>query len=132
MQQQEKRIVPLLVVLFDQLFKFFALRLNLATINYGLGWGIFSSSFTQPLFLIFIILGSLFIINHLFPKYFGKATALELIIGGGFSNLIDRVFRGGVVDYLHLPLIPSFNLADFAITVGFLVLFKEILPDKGL
>ena len=54
-------------------------------------------------------------------------AALMLVIAGGFSNLMDRVCYGAVVDYLHLhyagwhwPAI--FNLADVYITLGCVLL----------
>ena len=49
--------------------------------------------------------------------------ALTLILGGGISNLIDRVFRGYVLDYIDISPIfkfPVFNLADFIIIVGWI------------
>jgi|SRR3989344_10093 len=46
-----------------------------------------------------------------------------LILIGAFSNLFDRIFLGGVADYLVLPFIPSlFNLADAFIFTGALLL----------
>ena len=45
-----------------------------------------------------------------------------LILGGAVGNLIDRLFRGYVVDSLHLGWqtwqLPVFNIADIAITLG--------------
>ena len=44
-----------------------------------------------------------------------------LIIAGGIGNLIDRIFRGFVVDYMDLnPLFkyPMFNIADICIVIG--------------
>jgi len=45
---------------------------------------------------------------------------LPLIIAGGLGNLIDRVFRGYVVDYLEFLFIKFaiFNFADCLVTVG--------------
>lgn len=45
-----------------------------------------------------------------------------LIFFGGVSNIFDRLWYGGVIDYLHchcfnLPL-PVFNIADVMIVVG--------------
>jgi signal peptidase II len=55
----------------------------------------------------------------------GEAIAYSLILGGAMGNLIDRLFRGYVVDYLdfywqdwHWP---AFNLADIAIFLGALL-----------
>lgn len=53
-----------------------------------------------------------------------EATALALVLGGALGNLIDRVFRGdgvldgAVVDFVDLWFIPTFNIADMAITFG--------------
>ena len=41
-----------------------------------------------------------------------------LLIGGAVSNLIDRVARGSVVDFIDFSFWPTFNLADVAIVVG--------------
>lgn len=54
-------------------------------------------------------------------------TALTLIAAGGAGNLIDRVFRGSVVDFIDCTGIhfAVFNVADSCVTVGaaLLVLF---------
>jgi signal peptidase II len=48
--------------------------------------------------------------------------AIGLLAGGAIGNLIDRVFRDAVVDYIDLPAWPSFNVADIAITAGAAIL----------
>lgn len=45
-----------------------------------------------------------------------------LLIGGALGNLIDRLAKGAVTDFIKLPLWPAFNLADVAITFGVLAL----------
>lgn len=53
-----------------------------------------------------------------------EAVALGMIGGGAIGNLIDRLARGDgladghVVDFIRVPLIPNFNVADAALTVG--------------
>ncbi len=75
-----------------------------------------------------------------------QALALALILGGALGNVIDRLLRGHVVDFLDfyyiadrcLPLFvpirngeamachwPAFNLADSAISVGVALLIIE-------
>lgn len=53
------------------------------------------------------------------------ATSLALIVAGGLGNLIDRVFRGFVVDFLDVsPLFsfPVFNFADCCVVIGTILL----------
>ncbi len=47
--------------------------------------------------------------------------ALGGALGGAASNLLDRFWHGGVVDFVDLGFWPVFNLADVAICVGALV-----------
>jgi len=65
-----------------------------------------------------------------------SALSLGLIMGGAVGNLIDRVFRGEVVDFLHFRLWggyqwPDFNLADSFIVVGVAFLVIELLAVEG-
>ena len=69
------------------------------------------------------------------------AIALSLILGGAAANLIDRAFRGCVVDYLHLHYgwfnFPVFNIADAAVCTGaacwiLVLLFTKTKSDKSL
>jgi signal peptidase II len=54
-----------------------------------------------------------------------------LLLGGAVGNVIDRLARGGVTDFVKLPAWPAFNVADMAITFGvlILVLVLERRPD---
>ena len=49
-----------------------------------------------------------------------------LIIGGAVSNIVDRVFSGGVTDFIDIGLNGSFNIADVAIWLGILILLLKI------
>jgi signal peptidase II len=49
-------------------------------------------------------------------------VALALVVGGAVANLVDRIARGSVVDFLHLAHWPIFNVADVAIVSGGLLL----------
>ena len=44
-----------------------------------------------------------------------------LIISGGIGNLVDRIFRGYVIDYIDINQLfkfPVFNIADICIVIG--------------
>lgn len=45
---------------------------------------------------------------------------ISLVAGGAFGNLIDRVMRGSVTDFVATAFIdfPVFNVADVCVTVG--------------
>lgn len=51
-------------------------------------------------------------------KEWSYRSAWMLIVAGGASNLLDRIFRRCVVDFLDAPFIPLFNIADIFITIG--------------
>lgn len=59
-----------------------------------------------------------------------EAWAYSLLLGGALGNLVDRVFRGSVVDYLDFHAggwhWPAFNLADSAIVLSVLLLLWGI------
>ena len=48
--------------------------------------------------------------------------ALLLLSAGALGNGLDRLFRGCVVDFLHLHHWPVFNVADIYITAGAILL----------
>lgn len=60
----------------------------------------------------------------------------SLVWAGGLSNLVDRVVRGSVVDFLSVGVGPLrtgvFNVADLAITVGVvLVVTRSFGSDRS-
>ena len=59
------------------------------------------------------------------------AFSLALILGGAIGNVVDRIVRGHVVDFvlLHWQRFhwPAFNVADSAITVGAVLLVVDEL-----
>jgi signal peptidase II len=65
-----------------------------------------------------------------------SALALGLILGGAAGNLVDRIARGEVIDFLHFRLWgdfvwPDFNLADSWIVVGVGLLLLELLATEA-
>ena len=46
---------------------------------------------------------------------------LGCAIGGATSNLLDRLWRGSIVDFISVGFWPTFNLADAAIVGGVLL-----------
>lgn len=72
-------------------------------------------------------------ITKIFNEYgrFISIISVSLIFGGGFGNLLDRIFRGFVVDYIKVRFFPYvFNFADICIFVGAVLLFFKIGVEK--
>lgn len=123
-------MIYLLLVFFDQILKFSSWKFGLAVINRGIAFGLFSSKFSQLTIVISLCLIFVFMKLKL-AKNNGKINpAVMLIVTGGLSNLFDRIFYGGVIDYIYLPLIPSFNLADLMISLGFLSLILNFCCSR--
>ena len=56
--------------------------------------------------------------------------AYSLILAGGITNLIDRLFRGFVIDYIDINNLfeyPIFNLADICIVIGVIVIMITVI-----
>ena len=64
---------------------------------------------------------------------------LSFALAGGISNIIDRICRGGVVEYIHITNFPALNIADICIAIGwisFVAIFasfsaKEFTKNKS-
>lgn len=56
--------------------------------------------------------------------------AYSLVLAGGTTNLIDRIFRGFVIDYIDISELfyyPVFNFADICIILGIIIVMINIL-----
>lgn len=128
-------VVSALIAVIDQLIKYFVLQYlapvgsvtvadNLLYFTYvenrGAAFGIFQDQVWLFSVLTFIMI-AVFIFFIAAKKIEGKLFLMSamLIIGGGIGNLIDRIFRGFVVDYISVSFFPPVcNFADYCITVG--------------
>jgi signal peptidase II len=100
--------------------------------NSGAIFGFLSNSHKLPVFLL--LTGSSFLALGFVIFYFIKTPASErfvrlslaLILAGALGNLIDRLGRGYVIDFLEFYhkswSFPSFNVADSCITIGAILL----------
>lgn len=64
-----------------------------------------------------------------FPGRWGRIGG-ALVLGGALGNLLDRLARGYVVDYIDFRAFPAFNLADAAVVGGALLLGVAFLWGK--
>ncbi len=128
-------ISALVLAAVDQVIKYFVVEYlepvgsvvaipNLLTLVYvrneGAAFGIFQGAVVVFSLLTVAMIG-VFIYLILAKKLKGKLFYIStaLIIGGGIGNLIDRLFRHFVVDYLQLSFFPPVcNFADYCVTIG--------------
>lgn len=97
---------------------------------YQNGGLMFSLPLPWPWFMLLIISAIIIILIHFFFAAWRAgqtktALALLLIIAGAISNLADRLAYGFVIDYLEFFGRVFFNLADFTIAAGVLILITK-------
>lgn len=143
-------ILTVLLVIVDQVVKFLvSTYLNYINVipkflylslekNYGVAFSMLWNN--RLLILIISLLLILFLIYLLNKEYLSKGknnkllnATYGLLFGGILGNLIDRIVRGYVIDYIGVYIFnyrfPVFNLADSFITIGVILMiistFKE-------
>ncbi len=98
--------------------------------NTGSAFSLFSG-FTEVLsvvtFLVILVMLFGIVVNYLGSTFMN--WCLAAIVGGGIGNLIDRVARGYVVDFIDFRLIhfAIFNVADIFVVVGVILLLIYLL-----
>lgn len=139
-------IVTILLIAIDQITKYIAL-INLKPIsstvfikgfmdftfveNRGAAFGILEGQ--RWFFVVITVIISVAIIYAFLKlpnkkEYMYLRVSLVLILSGAIGNVIDRFFRGYVVDFFEFTFInwPVFNVADIYVVVG-TILFAFLL-----
>ncbi|MEK6969578.1 MAG: signal peptidase II [Nanoarchaeota archaeon] len=116
------------VVLLDQVTKYLVFNykpeldfrwfmINLVQ-NTGAGFGILKDQI-HLLTLISLVVALLIILFYRkIPKKIVPQLFSALFLGGVAGNLIDRLFRRFVIDFIDFKIWPAFNLADAAISIA--------------
>ncbi len=142
-------IIAALLIIIDQASKFATIKFLKPVGSVTLIGGIFDLTYVenrgaafgimQNHRWIFIVLTIVITIALLFYKIKYKPkdkvlnASLCLLVSGALGNLIDRIFRGYVVDMLEVTFInyPVFNVADcFVVTGAFLLSFYILFIYK--
>ena len=135
-------IIGIIIIIIDQFSKFLIIDKYISIIpnfiefnytqNIGGAFGIGKFNFIL-IFSILIIIGiilSLIKENKKIKNY----IPFILLLSGSISNLIDRIFRGYVIDFIDIKLFnfPNFNIADISIVFGVIILIYVIIcnPTK--
>lgn len=140
MSKKKSFIIIFLVILIDQLTKFIMIDKKISVIpnflelNYTQNTGMAFSLANNYLWIItilnIIIIGVLIYVLIKCKNYI--RVPITLIIAGATSNLIDRISRGFVIDFIKVKLFnfPTFNVADILIVVGTIFLILLILKNR--
>ena len=149
-----KKVIFLLsLILTDQLSKYLILKnfsigesLNLLPIldiylilNTGIAFSLFNDggTFGRCILVFLVFLVCLYLVYILTTEYLTnyESIALLMILSGGIGNLIDRTFRGYVVDFINFYYesysFYIFNFADTFITIGVIVYLLDIFVSKS-
>lgn len=105
------------------IFDFITLTLQY---NRGISWGMFDSENATLFMIITIIIGTFtaFFFLYTFVRFMNNHTIVgELMVcAGALSNMIDRIWYGGVADFILISgnvwSWPVFNIADVFIVSG--------------
>lgn len=140
-------IISILITILDQIIKFFIDKkvlfievmpklFNIHKVyNYGVAFSFLENKRYLILLFSLILIYFLFNLRKDLPKTKKYDILFGVILGGILGNLIDRVFRGYVIDYLETFIFgisfPIFNLADICITLGIILMVLIMsLGDK--
>ena len=122
-------IVGVVLVAIDQTSKwwvtnhpFFVVKNSGIIFGMGSGWGIF------VLISICLILG-LFLFTIERPEKI--MWPIVLIFSGAISNIIDRIARGGIIDFIKVKGDLAFNLADIMVILGVALYIIIFFKNEG-
>ena len=129
-------LIGIFIIFIDQMVKYIMIDKNYVIIpnflkltytkNTGAAFGIGTNYIILAISSI-IIVG---IIIYMIKQYKNIINFIPyvLIISGSVGNVIDRIFRGFVIDYIDINLFnfPNFNIADICIVIGVFLLLIEL------
>lgn len=91
--------------------------------NHGAAFGILQDQQIPLLvftLIIFLALATIYYKIPAYSRYFPMQAVVILLLSGAVGNMIDRIARRYVVDFLYFSLIdfPIFNVADCYVVIG--------------
>lgn len=89
----------------------------------------------MPFILIGMNIAALVLVVYYFSKTTEKEClariALSMIVGGALGNIVDRLVRGFVIDFIDMYAgrfhWPTYNIADAGISIGAVLLILSVL-----
>ena len=98
--------------------------------NEGVAFGINNQNISN-IALILLVLAIIirFVITQRKNLTIKVTVFISMMIAGGISNLIDRIFRGAVFDFIEIGDFPIFNLADSFIVIGWILFVIDLIKN---
>lgn len=124
----KKWIFAILCLGIDQLAKFIAIRSDKYVLNTSSSLGVLRLN-NNWLIAISIVTVGVFVYTYWRINTRFKMVVPLLVIMSG-SNILDRLFRGGVVDIFRVCKLPVFNIADFIISIIFVFLVVTYVNNQ--
>ncbi len=95
--------------------------------NSGAAFGMFQNgNLVFTILAVIVIAAILYYYPHAEKDDWTLKLAMGLQLGGAIGNLIDRLMRGKVTDFISVGAFPVFNIADASISVGVAVLLLGV------
>jgi signal peptidase II len=95
--------------------------------NSGAAFGMFQSGNLIFTVLAFVVIAAIiYYYPHVEKEDWTLKLAMGLQLGGAAGNLIDRLIKGKVTDFISVGTFPVFNIADASITIGVIVLLLGV------
>lgn len=123
--------ISILILLVDQVSKYLARHWFRAQLNTG---GIFGLGEQWNWLLLSLLLIGVITLNlrHWTHNHPLEKVGWTVILSAGFSNIIDRIFFGGVWDWIVYPVINIVgNIADILLGLGVLILLVAQWTDRS-
>jgi signal peptidase II len=134
-------MVTAILILIDQLSKMVVSEIGTLgegffrienAYNYGIAFGLNSGNFKNAIvsaLVIFIMIYFAYNQRNMIDKK--TSVSLAMMIAGGISNIIDRIFRGAIFDFITIGSFPIFNLADSFIVIGWILFVIYLISFLG-
>jgi signal peptidase II len=91
--------------------------------NVGVAWSLYIPYFILlPLNFCILGLGIYLAFKYLDLRKLLAQISLSLVVGGAVGNILDRLIKGSVADFISVGFWPVFNLADSFLTIGIFII----------
>ena len=121
MKDKEKKILSILIailILVDQIFKIVIYNSKIQLIN-STGWGIGVLNNTKSenniAYILISVVAVIMLVRYISSNNsyikMNSRVILSFAVAGAISNAIDRIWNGGIINYISIPKFSPLNLS---------------------